>query len=104
MENRTFCELKDRSQVTIPKTLVKKLKLKPGDIFQIEEQNGRILLIPSVVLPKDQAWFYTRQWQEEEARVDKELKAGKGIKVKGKKEMLEALDLSDDHDPTLKKP
>jgi hypothetical protein len=57
-----------------------------------------------VVLPKDQAWFYTRQWQEEEARVDKELKDGKGIKVKGKKEMLEALELSDDHDPTLKKP
>lgn len=40
----------------------------------------------------------------EEAQVDKELKAGKGIKVGSKKEMLEALDLSDDHDPTLKKP
>lgn len=95
METRTFCELKDRSQVTIPKSLVKKLNLKPGDLLQIEEQNGRILLIPSVILPKDQAWFYSQKWQEEENQVDEDLKAGKGIKVSDKKEMLKALDLID---------
>jgi antitoxin MazE len=95
METRTFCELKDRSQITIPKNLVKKLNLKPGDILQIEEQNGRLLLIPSVVLPKDQAWFYTKEWQEDENRVDRELKNGKGIKVSDKKDMLKELDLND---------
>jgi len=87
MKNKTYCELKDRSQVTIPKYLVKKLNLQTGDMIEVKESKGVIYLIPSVVLPKDQAWFFSEKWQEEEKQVNKELEQGKGIPISKKSDL-----------------
>lgn len=45
-------ELSKKSQITIPKTIVKSLNLKVGDKFEIYEKNGMITMIPVVVYPK----------------------------------------------------
>ena len=45
-------ELKAKSQVTIPMSLVKSMSLKKGDMFDIFEENGRIILVPIAVYPK----------------------------------------------------
>jgi AbrB family looped-hinge helix DNA binding protein len=87
MKNKTYCELKDRSQVTIPKYLVKKLNLQTGDMIEVKESKGVIYLIPSVVLPKDQSWFFSEKWQTEEKQVTKELKQGKGIPISKKSDL-----------------
>jgi len=91
MKNKTYCELKERSQVTIPKYLVKKLNLQSGDMLEVKESNGVIYLIPSVVLPKDQAWFFSEKWQTEEKQVTKELKEGKAILISKKEDLTKIL-------------
>ncbi len=48
-------DLKQKSQVTIPKGFVKKLNLKVGDKLEIEETNGKLIITPVVIVPKDQA-------------------------------------------------
>ena len=47
-----LAELKDRSQVTIPKSIVNELGLKTGDQFEVITQHGEIRLVPVVVYPK----------------------------------------------------
>lgn len=70
-------DLKQKSQVTIPKKIVEKLSLKIGDKIDIEEKDGRLILTPVAIVPKDQAWFYSPEWQKGEAEVDRQLKEGK---------------------------
>jgi len=93
MTSKFLCEFKDRSQVTIPKKLVNKLGLQPGDIVEIKEEDGVLFLTPSFVVPKSQSWFFSKKWQEEEKEVDESLKAGKGIKASNKEELFKILDL-----------
>ena len=47
-----LAELKDRSQVTIPKSVVNELGLKTGDQFEVVTHKGEIRLVPVVVYPK----------------------------------------------------
>lgn len=50
-----LAELKDKSQVTIPKAVVRELGLKRGDIFDIVVDGGSIRMVPVVVYPKAKA-------------------------------------------------
>jgi len=86
-------DLKQKSQVTIPKGFVKKLNLKVGDKLEIEETNGRLIITPVVIVPKDQAWFYSPEWQENERKVDKQKEDGKIHKASNKEELFNKLGL-----------
>lgn len=44
-------ELKSKSQVTIPKEIVKTMNLKQGSQFEISEYDGKIVLVPVTIYP-----------------------------------------------------
>ena len=44
-------ELRTKSQITIPKGIVKKLNLQEGDKLEIYEQDGEIRIVPVAVCP-----------------------------------------------------
>ena len=44
-------ELRQKSQITIPKGIVKKLSLNEGDKLEIFEENGHIHIVPVAVYP-----------------------------------------------------
>lgn len=70
-------QLRGRSQITIPKNIIETLGLKENDKLSIEIIDGKIVLNPVIVIPKDQSWFWTDEWQLSEKEVDEEKKAGK---------------------------
>jgi len=86
-------DLKQKSQVTIPKDFVKKLNLKVGDKLDVEEKDGKLVITPVVVVPKDQAWFYSPEWQKNEMETDKQKNQGKINKASNKEELFEKLGL-----------
>ncbi|MGI6095168.1 MAG: AbrB/MazE/SpoVT family DNA-binding domain-containing protein [Lachnospiraceae bacterium] len=45
-------ELRQKSQITIPKEIIRNLGLSEGDKLDIFEQDGTICMIPVVVYPK----------------------------------------------------
>ena len=45
-------ELRQKSQITIPKEIIVKLGLSEGDKLDIFEKNGTICMLPVVVYPK----------------------------------------------------
>ncbi len=50
-----LAELKDKSQVTIPKSVINELGLARGDMFDVVVSDGTVMLVPVVVYPKTKA-------------------------------------------------
>lgn len=57
---------KKKGQVTIPKEFVDSLHLEEGDQLECRLEDGRIVIVPTISVSKDQAWFWSNKWQEEE--------------------------------------
>lgn len=47
-----LAEIRQKSQITIPKEIIVKLGLMEGDILDIFERDGTICMLPVVVYPK----------------------------------------------------
>lgn len=69
------------NQITLPRNLRDKLHIAPGEYVEIEEHDGKIILQPVKVVPSDQAYFYTKEWQDGEAEADRDIAEGRTIGV-----------------------
>jgi antitoxin MazE len=65
-----------KHQVTIPKDVFQKLHLATGDFLDVQVTDEGILMVPQKLIPKDQAWFYTKEWQEKEREADEAIARG----------------------------
>ena len=65
-----------KHQVTIPSQFFKTLGLNPGDLVEAQLNEGVIHLIPQKLVPSDQAWFWTEEWQQKEREADKAIANG----------------------------
>ncbi len=52
MNNVEITKLKSKNQLTVPVSVVKKLKLKPNELFQVEIEGNCIRLIPVDIEPR----------------------------------------------------
>lgn len=70
--------ISSKRQIAIPKQIMTALNLKPGDEIdiQIEKGTARLLPIKTIKVPRDQAWFWTEEWQEKERQADEDIAAG----------------------------
>jgi len=59
-----------KHQITIPKEAFEKLQLEVGDFLEVETTEEGLLLIPKKLVSKDQAWFWSKEWQEKEKEAD----------------------------------
>jgi AbrB family looped-hinge helix DNA binding protein len=85
--------LRARGTVTIPQDLRERLDLAEGDQFVVTVEDDRIVLTPTSVIPDDQAWFWTPEWQAKEAEADQATARGERGAVFGSgEEFLAFLD------------
>jgi len=89
-------DLKQKSQVTIPKELVNKLNLSVGDKLDVVEKDGKLIITPVIVIPKSQAWYYSKEWQEQEKKVDQQIAEGKVHEANSKGELFDELGLDNE--------
>jgi AbrB family looped-hinge helix DNA binding protein len=68
--------IRRKGVVTIPEEIRRELDLQEGDHLVVTIEDGRLVLIPASVIPDDQAWFWTPDWQAGEAEADKEIADG----------------------------
>lgn len=66
-----------KHQITIPKEVFDTLHLEEGDFLDVEVKGDKIVITPKKLIPKEQAWFWTREWQEMEKEADEAIKAGR---------------------------
>ncbi len=64
-----------KRQVSVPKKIMDILKLKPGDEidFEVDGNNVRIVPIKTIKVPREQAWFWSPEWQKKEMEADSDL-------------------------------
>jgi len=85
-------QIREKSQITIPKDLIKKLNLKTGDNIDIDIENGMIIIKPVVIIPKAQAWFWSKEWQQGESQAEKDIENGQVKRFNSTQELFEDLD------------
>ncbi len=79
-------------QVALPREVVKMLHLHINDYLDIDVKDNKISIIPQIVIPKDQAYFYTQEWQKDEKEAHNNIKKGRVTKTKDIKQLLKELD------------
>ncbi|MCM1182396.1 MAG: AbrB/MazE/SpoVT family DNA-binding domain-containing protein [Roseburia sp.] len=64
-----LAELRQKSQITIPKEIIVKLGLSEGDKLDIFEQDGTICMLPVVVYPKKYLSELRKEINEAKAKI-----------------------------------
>jgi AbrB family looped-hinge helix DNA binding protein len=80
------------NQVAIPKQIVSNFGLKQDDYLEIYVENNKIILEPKVLVPKDQAYFFTEEWQADERKAEKDIREGNITKTKNLKGLFKKMD------------
>jgi len=76
----TTVKIREKYQVTIPEEIRGKIPLKVGERVEVTARGTEIVIRPIIEIPRDQAWFWTKEWQEQIAQSIKDLQRGK-VKV-----------------------
>jgi AbrB family looped-hinge helix DNA binding protein len=85
--------VRGKGQITLPEEVRRSAKLEEGDLLEIEVQDkGVIVLRPVGTIDRDQAWFWTEEWQRREREASEDIKAGRTIKFDSGEELLRWLD------------
>ncbi len=82
----TTVKVREKYQVTIPEEVRGKIPLKVGERVEVIARGSEIVIRPIVEIPRDQAWFWTKEWQEQIAQSMKDLQTGKRKIFKSVKE------------------
>jgi len=76
----TTVKVREKYQVTIPEEVRGKIPLKVGERVEVIARGSEIVIRPIIEIPRDQAWFWNKQWQEQITQSMKDFGKGK-IKV-----------------------
>jgi AbrB family looped-hinge helix DNA binding protein len=76
----TTVKVREKYQVTIPEEVRGKIPLKVGERVEVIARESEIVIRPIIEIPRDQAWFWSKRWQEQITQSIKDFKKGK-IKV-----------------------
>lgn len=76
----TTVKVRQKYQVTIPEDVRSKISLKIGERVEVIARGNEIVIRPIVEIPRDQAWFWSKEWQEQIAKSMEDMKKGR-VKV-----------------------
>ena len=82
----TTVKVREKFQVTIPENVRAQVPLQVGERVEVEAREGEIIIRPVVEVPRGQAWFWSKEWQERLARSRKDLEKGNVKTFKSVKE------------------
>lgn len=68
------------------------MPLKDGDIFQVQIEGDKVILVPMKLVPAEQAWFWTKEWQKGEKEAEEDKAAGRVKSFDNVDDLLEDLD------------
>ncbi len=84
-------KVREKYQITIPEDIRAKIPLQVGERVEVVAEAGNIVIRPIIEVPRDQAWFWSKEWQEQIARSRKDLERGKVTTFKSVKEARKRL-------------
>ncbi|MEW6409682.1 MAG: AbrB/MazE/SpoVT family DNA-binding domain-containing protein [Nitrospirota bacterium] len=82
----TTVKVKEKFQVTIPEKVREAIPLKVGEKVEVIARGNEIVIRPVIEIPREQSWYWTKEWQEQVNRARRELREGKYRRFKSVKE------------------
>ncbi len=79
-------KVREKYQITIPEDVRAKIPLQVGERVEVIAEAGKIVIRPIIEVPRDQAWFWSKEWQEQIVRSKKNIEKGKLKEFKSVKE------------------
>jgi len=73
----TTVKVRQKYQINIPEDVRKKIPLDIGERVEVIARGKEILIRPVVEIPRDQAWFWDKKWQNQVKRSIEDIKEGK---------------------------
>ncbi len=70
-------QVRKKAQLTLPLSVRRKLGIEEGDFMDIEVRGSEVVMKVKRLVDKDQAWFWTKRWQEGEREAEEDIKAGR---------------------------
>jgi antitoxin MazE len=89
----SYSKVTRHGQITLPASVRKELGIEEGDMIEIKVIDERAVLVPKKLVDKNQAYFWTKQWQEGEREADEDIKAGRVKTFISVDELIEDLDM-----------
>ena len=87
-----YSKVTRHGQITIPASVRKELGVEEGDLVEIEVVDGKAVLMPKKLVDKNQAYFWTKRWQEGEREADEDIRAGRVRTFNSVEELVEDLE------------
>ena len=88
----TYSKVTRHGQIALPAPVRKSLGIEEGDLVEIEVIDEKAVLVPKRLIDKNQAYFWTKRWQEGEKEADKDIKAGRVKVFDSAEELMKDLD------------
>ena len=82
-----YSKVTRHGQITLPVSVRKQLGIEEGDFIEIRVMAEQAVLMPKKLADKNQAFFWTKEWQEAEQEADDDIRAGR-VKTFGSVEEL----------------
>ena len=76
----TTVKVREKYQVTIPEEVRGKIPLKVGERVEVMARGNEIVIRPIIEIPREQVWFWSKEWQDQISQSLKDLKKGR-VKV-----------------------
>lgn len=73
MSSSTIMKISPQGQIRIPKKIMITLGIETGDYVEVDVEEKQIVLKPRKLIDPSQGWYWTKEWQNMEADVDKEI-------------------------------
>ena len=90
----TYSKVTRHGQITLPVSVRKRLGIEEGDLVEIEVVDETAVLMPKRLVDKNQAYFWTKRWQEAEAEADEDIKASRVKTFDSAEELIKDLGCS----------
>ena len=68
-----------KHQITILREVFESMHLEVGDFLDTQVKDNAIVLVPQKLVPKDQEWFWTKEWQAKEKEADTAIEKGETV-------------------------
>ena len=70
-------QVRKKAQLTLPLSVRQKLGVEEGDYLDVQVRGGEIVLKVKRLVDKDQAWFWTKRWQQGEKEAEEDVRDGR---------------------------
>jgi len=81
-------QVRKKAQLTLPQSVRRALNIEEDDFLEVMVRDGEIVLRVKKLVDKEEAWFWTRRWQEGEREAEEDIRAHRVHRFEGADEAV----------------